>query len=296
MTRTNSNTNWDVKMLSWKFGDNKGFSDKSDLVRFDPGLPYVYLSKSKYKMFTETMNTAYPDDYPCKKNSNVCIFKKTCKAVMALNKGVDLKFEIADENNYNDYKMTTDDLLVDGDKFSEGVDTQCRLAVFDHGDAAEKEIFILGNLFLKNYYLVFDMSYLETDLNFLQVGLALVNPGDAAGARKHYDTKAGDLFKPTLKSLDSSSIKSGETDQYPAESGQQQTAEEAKAAELKLMQSIAHSAIYTGQLTQEQFVTLEMDKKDNYVYRYNAGKLANKAWTGAKAQLEREDTYDKAEL
>ena len=65
------------------------------------------------------------------------------------------------------------------------------------------------------------MSYLETDLEFLQVGLAPVNPGEAAGTRQHYDTKAGDLFQPSLKYLDSSTIKEGKTDQYPTDSGPQ---------------------------------------------------------------------------
>ena len=54
MTRTHDNSSWDVKMLSWKFGNNKGFPGATELVRFDPGLPYVYLSKSKYKMFAES--------------------------------------------------------------------------------------------------------------------------------------------------------------------------------------------------------------------------------------------------
>jgi hypothetical protein len=63
-TRTISNTSWDIKMESWTFGDNHGVADKSYAARLDPGVPYIYLSKAKYKIFAETMNTVYPEK-PC---------------------------------------------------------------------------------------------------------------------------------------------------------------------------------------------------------------------------------------
>jgi len=52
----------------------------------------------------------------------------------------------------------------------------CYIPVFNHNYARENKSIIIGNILMKMYYLVFDMSPLETGNNYVQIALGPKNP------------------------------------------------------------------------------------------------------------------------
>lgn len=68
-------------------------------------------------------------------------------------------------------------MLVSGIHFKL-VDTQCVIPVFPHQLTGEVELdtVFIGNTFMQDYYVVYDMSPLSTyKLDYIQIGIALQN-------------------------------------------------------------------------------------------------------------------------
>jgi len=51
----------------------------------------------------------------------------------------------------------------------------CYIPVFNHNYSREKTSIIIGNILMKMYYLVFDMSPLETGKDYVQIALGPKN-------------------------------------------------------------------------------------------------------------------------
>ena len=72
--------------------------------------------------------------------------------------------------------IDTTQLYLSGEHFGAHSD-QCYIPVFDHKKTAKDDLdrVYVGNIFLKRYYLVFDMSPLENDDEYIHVGIGLRN-------------------------------------------------------------------------------------------------------------------------
>ena len=68
-------------------------------------------------------------------------------------------------------EVLTDDMFIPGSQVGY-TDSRCYLPIFQnlHGD---QDIWYLGNIFMKKYYTVFDMSPFEQNLNYLHLGIGL---------------------------------------------------------------------------------------------------------------------------
>lgn len=67
-------------------------------------------------------------------------------------------------------------MYISGIHFGGNAD-ECYIPVFDHRKIKDSDanMVYVGNLFLKKYYIVYDMSPLEKDLEYIQVGIGLRN-------------------------------------------------------------------------------------------------------------------------
>merc|ERR1712032_1055999 len=74
------------------------------------------------------------------------------------------------------------------------------------------DLVLIGNIFMKKYYVVYDMSPLEQDKDYIQVGIGLQNDQFLAGGQ-HYNATSP-IFAPEERSLDSSSPMVGTPDVY----------------------------------------------------------------------------------
>lgn len=104
----------------------------------------------------------------------------------------------------------------------------CYLPVFNHGltGIEDQQTIIMGNIILEKYYLVYDMSPLETqkaaDDEYIQIGLGFRNNWNVI-REQQYDSN-NKLYDPQKKEFDSS-ISETELDpydnsKYPAASDQ----------------------------------------------------------------------------
>jgi len=122
--------------------------------------------------FKVLINARYGED-TCKEGMNYCKFNKICNQVdKRLNKV--LYFTLEDEGGTQNFQIDWNLMFLTGSYFGEGPLT-CYLGVFDHGLRGYKdsETIIIGNIFTKNYYLVYDMSPLELGEDYIQIGFGL---------------------------------------------------------------------------------------------------------------------------
>jgi hypothetical protein len=73
-------------------------------------------------------------------------------------------------------------------------------------------LILIGNIFMKKYYVVYDMSPLEHDKNWIQIGIGEQNFDFLAGSQ-HYDPSS-QIFSPEDKLFDSSDVMDGRDDIY----------------------------------------------------------------------------------
>ena len=94
-------------------------------------------------------------------------------------------------------------MYVSGEHFG-GNSDECYIPVFDHGKAkdSDTDLVYIGNLFLKRYYVVYDMSPLEHDAEYIQVGIGFRNE-EALIGEQHYDF-VSEVYLPEDKRIDTS--------------------------------------------------------------------------------------------
>jgi hypothetical protein len=84
MLRTASRKTWDLPMKYTKFGiGSKGFPANA-FVRFDPGLPYMYLDDVLYTQLTKELNSLHHNfaGDMCHSGVNICKMPMPCDKVM----------------------------------------------------------------------------------------------------------------------------------------------------------------------------------------------------------------------
>jgi len=190
MLRTASRKTWDLKLAYLKMGlGQKGFPGNA-FVRFDPGVPYVYLDDKLYETFRaelNSMNVGFSGDV-CHSGVNICKFPVSCAQAASYTR--ELRFQIQDSDAQT-YDLTMDirDTYVDGTKFGDKENT-CYFGVFNHGRMESNEngpmsSVIIGNSILHQYYIVYDASTLDS--GYLQVGVAKSNYDDGMrGVKGNY--------------------------------------------------------------------------------------------------------------
>jgi hypothetical protein len=77
------------------------------------------------------------------------------------------------------------ELFIPGTEIGDDVDT-CVIPLFKHNIPHKENTYILGSVFFKSYYVIFDMTpFDELKLPYLQVGIAPRNPLDLIGYRQY---------------------------------------------------------------------------------------------------------------
>ena len=174
-------------------------------MRFEPQLPFLYLPRDYYRVFVNNINKLYGDEAKygttkvCNESANICRFGKPCSQVEK--KKVDFGIRIFDETRDIYFNINWKYMYISGEHFG-GNSDECYIPVFSNKRQKDSEtnLVYVGNLFMQSYYMVFDMSPLETNHNYIQVGIGLRN-WDAYAAKQHYDY-ISDYYLPEPKVLD----------------------------------------------------------------------------------------------
>lgn len=91
----------------------------------------------------------------------------------------------------------------------------CHIPIFNSGltrTDQDKDTIWVGNVFMQDFYVVYDMSTWETQ-KFIQVGIGSQEPANK-GIAKQYERKSPFYGPGNSKEWDKSVIRDGECDQY----------------------------------------------------------------------------------
>ena len=103
----------------------------------------------------------------CDRKNNICKIDKKCKNIDRDHKGgINISFDLDDEISSYKFELEYSDFFNSGIFFGESVSSNtCYLVIFKH--EAEKfknvdfNLIMIGNIFMRRYYVVYDMSPLE---------------------------------------------------------------------------------------------------------------------------------------
>lgn len=174
LIRTPDKGSWDLRANFIEIGTEK--LAEASMIRFEPQLPYLYLPRTYYRAFVEAIQKLYSDESLygdkdiCDETENICRFDAPCDEVDK--KKIEFGIRIYDEERDIHYKIDWSEMYLSGEHFG-GNGDECYIPVFDHGKSKDSDanLVYVGNLFLKKYYVVFDLSTLEKDLDYIQVGI-----------------------------------------------------------------------------------------------------------------------------
>jgi len=168
---TRSVDSWKIALNTAVVGERRiNLSDKERSVIIEPQLPYMYLPTSDFKEWTRILAEIYPN-VVCNTNiQGACSFKKACSSVEDHGYGIKLMIGPSDAEYEVDIPLR--DLMITGNLVGAS-DDSCYIPIFQSVNT-EDDVWYLGNLFMNNYYVVYDQSPALGDhpQDHLRVGLA----------------------------------------------------------------------------------------------------------------------------
>lgn len=167
-------------------------------IIFDVNIPYTYIPDADFAMVETILSQKYSkEEFSCSySQQQVCKFHTNCANIS--DKELNLTIKLNNENGeLEKLNILSKELFIPGTEIGDEVDT-CIIPLFKHNIPYKADTYILGNVFFKAYYVVFDMTpYDEGKLPYLQIGVAPRNPLDVIGY-KQYAPKSIFYDKSTL--------------------------------------------------------------------------------------------------
>ena len=120
----------------------------------------------------------------CDRENNICKIDKICSAIPRDENDFHISFELVDDISTYKFELNYNSFFNAGIFFGDSVNT-CYVVVFKHGaedmNTVDYDLVLIGNIFMKDYYVVYDMSPLEKGKDYIQVGIGLQNTKQLAG-------------------------------------------------------------------------------------------------------------------
>lgn len=140
----------------------------------DPQLPYVYLPRAEFISFGQAIQSIYGVAV-CSESEGTCFFDTPCNEVTRYN--ITTQIRLFDNvNGYADLAMENADNFLDGENVFDS-QNKCFIPVFMHEGVGD--MWYLGNIFMRNYYVSFDMTpYDEHGKDYIQVGFGVQSTAD----------------------------------------------------------------------------------------------------------------------
>jgi len=152
-------------------------------VRFSPQLPYIYLPESLYNKAVDQIEAIYGSKI-CDRDNNICKIEKKCSEVPRTN-DFHISFDLKDDISSYTFELDYDAFFNSGFFFGDATGSSCHVAIFKHNaedmNTVDYDLVLIGNIFMKKYYVVYDMSPLEKGKDYIQVGVGLQNDEFLAG-------------------------------------------------------------------------------------------------------------------
>uniref|UniRef100_A0A7S3IVK7 Peptidase A1 domain-containing protein n=1 Tax=Strombidium inclinatum TaxID=197538 RepID=A0A7S3IVK7_9SPIT len=198
--RTTTQFSYDLRIESATLSGKSIFNDgKARLLNIDPQLPYLYLPSGDFNTYASALKEKFPDQVVCDDNS--CKFENNCD--QAKEDWGDFTLTLKDSQGSSPaFPIHEKQMLVPGPILGD-TEVTCYAAVFKNGNGAIDSTWYIGEIWLKNYYTVFDQSpFDELGQSYLQIGVGPKNPVNLIGDI-HYNTDSN-YYWPEAESLDDS--------------------------------------------------------------------------------------------
>jgi len=143
-------------------------SDISRSLMIEPQLPYMYLPPDDFKKWAQMLSLIYSDVICNTNTKGTCYFNKNCNHVVDHNYNINLSVGPVGEAFEIDVKLRQ--LMISGNLVGDSSDS-CYIPIFK-SENTEKDVWYLGNLFMNNYYMVFDQTPADRGEDYLQIGFA----------------------------------------------------------------------------------------------------------------------------
>ena len=177
--KTYNTSTWMVEGFNFKIGPHD-MSTGPTALQIDPEVPYLYLPQ---KDFVEMYGflSRYNPYMSCSERRNYCKFHAACPTDESgdeLLVNSDMQFSIRDVNGIEKvFNMKLSDLLLKGSRFKLSDSSNCFLPIFRLPSNLNQNKWLLGTMFLNEYYTAYDMTpYDEEEKDYIQVGIGPINP------------------------------------------------------------------------------------------------------------------------
>jgi len=186
MFKTANKNTWNLQARSFKANNHDLNSARSRQVSFDMMLPYIYIPDHDFLQLEEAL-AQFDLNLNCLYTSNYCKFYHPCSEVTP--KTWYLEFEVYDSDRSLSYTFPeSSNLLIPGSQFGDSDDT-CYLSIFRSKLTDKQDTWFMGNSIMNFLYMVYDMTPLEQGSDFIQVGIAPINPSNIIG-EEHYNNNS----------------------------------------------------------------------------------------------------------
>lgn len=152
MIETLEPDSWGVKVSDAKLGkDALEIKNLETQVLIEPMVPYIYLPVDDFRSYQTLIERVYPFQVNCSLDRRVCFFTQDCEAL--IKQDTEFSFKLGVDLPIN---MKLEDLFTEGMKVDGTFDT-CYIPIFlsEHADQTK---WLLGNVFMQQFYTVFDMD------------------------------------------------------------------------------------------------------------------------------------------
>lgn len=124
-----------------------------------PELPYLYVTSSMWLNFAKSINRLFVGlGYDvCVLKTGICKITSNCLTV-DYNLDIGLTLNIMKDSGSEGFKVSRENMLLEGPYFGDQDTNTCYIPVFDSGihTGRDKWNVYVGNLFIQDYYIVFD--------------------------------------------------------------------------------------------------------------------------------------------
>ena len=159
MFKTNDINAWSLPAKDINWNHKLILTDVPKNIQLNPHLPYMYIPKGSWTHLAFNIQPVLPE-LDCSFSTGACIFPKSCDNYKNFDYPLSIVLHDGEAEQSMDFKMA--DILVPGGNFGDS-DDKCYMTVFMGTKNREGEIWELGTIFFKKYYVVYDMTPYERE-------------------------------------------------------------------------------------------------------------------------------------
>jgi hypothetical protein len=150
--RTDSK-HWKIPAKTFKIGFTDLTIAGNRSISLDPAYPYMYLPTSDFAVVAERINTLSKAKV-CNLSKGNCMIEESCDRVNKVN--ISMQISISAEP-WSNVVIPNEHMYIPGDQLND-TPNRCYIPIFKQNLTDQTGNWIMGQIFFRNHYTVFDMT------------------------------------------------------------------------------------------------------------------------------------------